>query len=86
MKGGDTSFYRFQTPYFWPSNCWEPENMDYGFFYFKMSANKCPQKLKKLADIFCGLSKFNFKKLFFNLNFYLKPFIYAKEQCKTKHI
>lgn len=20
----------FQTPYFWPSNCWEPENTDYG--------------------------------------------------------
>lgn len=26
----DNSFYRFQTPYFWPSNCWEPENTDYG--------------------------------------------------------
>lgn len=22
----DGTFYRFQTPYFWPSNCWEPEN------------------------------------------------------------
>uniref|UniRef100_A0A4W5RN24 Regulator of G protein signaling 6 n=1 Tax=Hucho hucho TaxID=62062 RepID=A0A4W5RN24_9TELE len=26
----DGSFYRFQAPYFWPSNCWEPENTDYG--------------------------------------------------------
>lgn len=26
----DNSFYRFQTPYFWPSNCWEPGNTDYG--------------------------------------------------------
>ncbi|MEQ2216191.1 Regulator of G-protein signaling 7 [Xenoophorus captivus] len=26
----DGTFYRFQTPYFWPSNCWEPENTDYG--------------------------------------------------------
>uniref|UniRef100_A0AAQ4RSF3 Regulator of G protein signaling 7 n=1 Tax=Gasterosteus aculeatus aculeatus TaxID=481459 RepID=A0AAQ4RSF3_GASAC len=25
----DGTFYRFQTPYFWPSNCWEPENTDY---------------------------------------------------------
>ncbi|XP_068208429.1 regulator of G-protein signaling 7-like [Palaemon carinicauda] len=25
----DSTFYRFQTPYFWPSNCWEPENTDY---------------------------------------------------------
>ncbi|KAF7637978.1 hypothetical protein Mgra_00002681 [Meloidogyne graminicola] len=35
MKGGDTSFYRFQTPYFWPSNCWEPENMDYAVYLCK---------------------------------------------------
>ena len=28
----DNTFYRFQTPYFWPSNCWEPENTDYGKF------------------------------------------------------
>lgn len=26
----DNTYYRFQTPYFWPSNCWEPENSDYG--------------------------------------------------------
>ncbi|EGV99592.1 Regulator of G-protein signaling 6 [Cricetulus griseus] len=26
----DSTFYRFQAPYFWPSNCWEPENTDYG--------------------------------------------------------
>lgn len=26
----DGTFYRFQTPYFWPSNCWQPENTDYG--------------------------------------------------------
>nr|XP_029500400.1 regulator of G-protein signaling 6-like [Oncorhynchus nerka] len=25
----DGTFYRFQAPYFWPSNCWEPENTDY---------------------------------------------------------
>ncbi|GFV69737.1 regulator of G-protein signaling egl-10 [Trichonephila clavipes] len=35
----DGTFYRFQTPYFWPSNCWEPENTDYGnlllYFYIK---------------------------------------------------
>ncbi|GIY03844.1 regulator of G-protein signaling 7 [Caerostris darwini] len=29
----DGTFYRFQTPYFWPSNCWEPENTDYGEFH-----------------------------------------------------
>lgn len=26
----DQTYYRFQTPYFWPSKCWEPENNDYG--------------------------------------------------------
>lgn len=33
----DNSFYRFQTPYFWPSNCWEPENTDYGNFLLYFS-------------------------------------------------
>lgn len=35
----DNTFYRFQTPYFWPSNCWEPENTDYGMkiIFFKFS-------------------------------------------------
>jgi hypothetical protein len=28
----DGTFYRLQTPYFWPSNCWEPENTDYGLY------------------------------------------------------
>ncbi|KAK6636693.1 hypothetical protein RUM43_010355 [Polyplax serrata] len=31
----DNSFYRFQTPYFWPSNCWEPENTDYAVYLCK---------------------------------------------------
>lgn len=30
----DGTHYRFQTPYFWPSNQWEPENTDYGNFFF----------------------------------------------------
>ena len=38
----DGAFYRFQTPYFWPSNCWEPENTDYGINHlcFNTSNNK----------------------------------------------
>ncbi|CAG9759989.1 unnamed protein product [Ceutorhynchus assimilis] len=31
----DGTFYRFQTPYFWPSNCWEPENTDYAVYLCK---------------------------------------------------
>ncbi|XP_075908129.1 regulator of G-protein signaling 7-like isoform X2 [Petromyzon marinus] len=31
----DNTFYRFQTPYFWPSNCWEPENIDYAVYLCK---------------------------------------------------
>ncbi|CAG2112203.1 unnamed protein product, partial [Medioppia subpectinata] len=31
----DSTFYRFQTPYFWPSNCWEPENTDYAVYLCK---------------------------------------------------
>lgn len=26
---------RFQTPYFWPSSCWEPENTDYAVYLCK---------------------------------------------------
>lgn len=31
----DSTYYRFQTPYFWPSNCWEPENTDYAVYLCK---------------------------------------------------
>ncbi|XP_033115835.1 regulator of G-protein signaling 7-like [Anneissia japonica] len=31
----DNTFYRFQAPYFWPSNCWEPENTDYAVYLCK---------------------------------------------------
>ncbi|XP_077863456.1 regulator of G-protein signaling 7-like [Saccoglossus kowalevskii] len=31
----DNTFYRFQTPYFWPSNHWEPENTDYAVYLCK---------------------------------------------------
>ncbi|KAG5206861.1 hypothetical protein JEQ12_018434, partial [Ovis aries] len=31
----DGTFYRFQAPYFWPSNCWEPENTDYAIYLCK---------------------------------------------------
>ncbi|XP_077283524.1 regulator of G-protein signaling 7 [Arctopsyche grandis] len=31
----DGTHYRFQTPYFWPSNQWEPENTDYAVYLCK---------------------------------------------------
>ncbi|XP_050548118.1 regulator of G-protein signaling 7 isoform X2 [Daktulosphaira vitifoliae] len=31
----DGSYYRFQTPYFWPSNIFEPENTDYAVYLCK---------------------------------------------------
>ncbi|KAK2707611.1 regulator of G-protein signaling 7-like isoform X2 [Artemia franciscana] len=31
----DNTLYRFQTPYFWPSNCWEPDNTDYAVYLCK---------------------------------------------------
>ncbi|XP_041929015.1 regulator of G-protein signaling 6-like isoform X1 [Alosa sapidissima] len=31
----DGTFFRFQSPYFWPSNCWEPENTDYAIYLCK---------------------------------------------------
>jgi regulator of G-protein signaling len=32
----DNTFYRFQTPYYWPSNNIEPENTDYGMFFIQL--------------------------------------------------
>ncbi|KAK6307206.1 hypothetical protein J4Q44_G00223540 [Coregonus suidteri] len=31
----DGTLYRFQAPFFWPSNCWEPENTDYAIYLCK---------------------------------------------------
>lgn len=31
----DYTYYRFQTPYYWPSRCTEPENSDYAVFLCK---------------------------------------------------
>ncbi|KAL2098607.1 hypothetical protein ACEWY4_005087 [Coilia grayii] len=31
----DGTLYRFQSQYFWPSNCWEPENTDYAIYLCK---------------------------------------------------
>lgn len=31
----DGTFYRFQSPYYWPSNGWEPENTDYAVYLCK---------------------------------------------------
>ncbi|KAJ8378140.1 hypothetical protein AAFF_G00247780 [Aldrovandia affinis] len=31
----DGTFYRFQAPYYWPSNSWEPENTDYAIYLCK---------------------------------------------------
>ncbi|XP_075927521.1 regulator of G-protein signaling 7 isoform X1 [Petromyzon marinus] len=35
MLKDDGTFYRFQTPFFWPSNCWDPENTDYAVYLCK---------------------------------------------------
>ncbi|KAJ8704855.1 hypothetical protein PYW08_012175 [Mythimna loreyi] len=35
MVKNENTYYRFQTPYFWPSNQWEPENTDYAVYLCK---------------------------------------------------
>ena len=35
VKNDSNSLYRFQTRYFWPSNCWSPENTDYAVYLCK---------------------------------------------------
>lgn len=49
----DGTFYRFQAPYFWPSNCWEPENTDYAIYLCKSSFSKVNFfKLKRMSLYF----------------------------------
>ncbi|KYM75466.1 Regulator of G-protein signaling 6 [Atta colombica] len=43
----DNTFYRFQTPYFWPSNCWEPENTDYETYLIPGCVNTTELDIKK---------------------------------------
>jgi len=35
VKADGSALYRFQTRYFWPSNCWGPENTDYAVYLCK---------------------------------------------------
>ena len=35
VRNDNNSLYRFQTRYFWPSNCWSPENTDYAVYLCK---------------------------------------------------
>ena len=37
VKNDSNSLYRFQTRYFWPSNCWSPENTEYAVYLCKMT-------------------------------------------------
>ncbi|KAF0296598.1 Regulator of G-protein signaling 7 [Amphibalanus amphitrite] len=47
----DGTFYRFQTPYFWPSKSWEPENTDYGKAEAQSKVDKKRDKLeRKILD------------------------------------
>lgn len=65
----DGTFYRFQTPYFWPSNCCEPENTDYAVYLCKRTmqnktrlelADYEAENLAKLQKIFSRKWEFIF--------------------------
>ncbi|XP_012280355.1 regulator of G-protein signaling 7 [Orussus abietinus] len=65
----DGTFYRFQTQYFWPSNCWEPENTDYAVYLCKRTmqnktrlelADYEAENLAKLQKIFSRKWEFIF--------------------------
>ncbi|VVC28367.1 G-protein gamma-like domain,DEP domain,Winged helix-turn-helix DNA-binding domain,RGS domain,RGS [Cinara cedri] len=44
----DGSYYRFQTPYYWPSNIFDPENTDYAVYLCKRTMQN--KKRLELAD------------------------------------
>uniref|UniRef100_A0A8C9ENK4 Regulator of G protein signaling 6 n=1 Tax=Pavo cristatus TaxID=9049 RepID=A0A8C9ENK4_PAVCR len=55
----DGTFYRFQAPYFWPSNCWEPENTDYAIYLCKRTMqNKARLELADYEAVGTLLLKF----------------------------
>ncbi|CAG0900888.1 unnamed protein product, partial [Cyprideis torosa] len=45
----DGTYYRFQTPYYWPSKWWEPENTDYAIYLCKRTMQKKKTKME-LSD------------------------------------
>ncbi|GBP41845.1 Regulator of G-protein signaling 7 [Eumeta japonica] len=48
----DNTYYRFQTPYFWPSNQWEPENTDYvGVVYLPTAVYLCKRTMQNKARL-----------------------------------
>ena len=47
VKNDSNSLYRFQTRYFWPSNCWSPENTDYAVYLCKRTMQNKVKKGKK---------------------------------------
>ena len=62
----------FQTPYFWPSNCWEPENTDYAVYLCKRTMlNKTRLELADYEAVSCWL----FLKLSFQSLISLNAFV-----------
>uniref|UniRef100_A0A8D8U5U1 Regulator of G-protein signaling 7 n=2 Tax=Cacopsylla melanoneura TaxID=428564 RepID=A0A8D8U5U1_9HEMI len=74
----DNTFYRFQTPYYWPSNCWEPENTDYAVYLCKRTMqNKTRLELADYeAENLALLQKLFSRKWEF-------IFMQAEAQCKV---
>lgn len=65
---------RFQTPYFWPSNCWEPENTDYAVYLCKRTmqnktrlelADYEAENLARLQKMFSRKWEFIFMQVIF---------------------
>lgn len=69
---------RFQTPYFWPSNCWEPENTDYAVYLCKRTmqnktrlelADYEAENLARLQKMFSRKWEFIFMQVSFKKDF-----------------
>ncbi|XP_065209620.1 regulator of G-protein signaling 7 isoform X2 [Planococcus citri] len=73
----DNTFYRFQTPYFWPSNNSEPENTDYAVYLCKRTMlNKNKLNLSDFeAENFSRLQKMFTRKW---------EFIYMQAEAQSK--
>lgn len=85
--------FRFQTPYFWPSNCWEPENTDYAVYLCKRTmqnktrlelADYEAENLAKLQKMFSRKWEFIFMQVGQMANPMLSSFPYSICNCQAE--
>ena len=89
----DSTYYRFQTPYFWPSNCWEPENTDYAVYLCKRTmqnktrlelADYEAENLARLQKMFVQMINLPLSEYNLNLSIYIQRVDKKRDKLERK--